>query len=526
MIGDAKNPGLYLLAASDIFNYLAHRKDSGLSIMVSYFEIYCGKLFDLLNDRNKLHAREDAKQNINVVGLKRCSVNDSQGIFELINFGNSVRVTSTTGKNLDSSRSHAILQIYVLEGNRQKGLLSFIDLAGNERGADTYEHDMQTRIDGAEISKSLLALKECIRALDQDKKHVPFRGSKLTMVLKDSFIGNCKTVMIGNVSPTTPNCEYTLNTLRYADRVKELKKDAKDKDRTGPKNELMLPRQANNVLKYDVKTEQNPFAFATPFNQFNNSHNQISNPLTNNNNNGYDNYNLQNFSGQHHPQSFINPSHNNANSNNSFTNIPQQQKLNQNLNPIARPLRPKKPSDRDLSPRSSGRGISNPRKAPQPLPNNNHNFANNNQINNVSGRQNIQLLKQQEEEQNVPEVQENMEQMSEQHEELINRILEDEELLIKKHHTHIKLMTNSTDIEYELLEEVDKPGSDIEEYISELEKLLDEKISSILGIKNMITSFKGNLNEERRLNEKIHERKNRGSFEILNLDNEVDELEL
>ena len=69
-----------------------------------------------------------------------------------------------------------------------------------------------------------MALKECIRALDQDKKHTPFRGSKLTLVLKDSFVGNCKTVMIGNISPSLSNCEHTLNTLRYADRVKELKR--------------------------------------------------------------------------------------------------------------------------------------------------------------------------------------------------------------------------------------------------------------------------------------------------------------
>ena len=80
------------------------------------------------------------------------------------------------------------------------------------------------RFDGAEINKSLLALKECIRALDQDKRHTPFRGSKLTQVLKDSFVGQCKTLMIGCISPCATSCEHTLNTLRYADRVKELKR--------------------------------------------------------------------------------------------------------------------------------------------------------------------------------------------------------------------------------------------------------------------------------------------------------------
>ena len=103
--------------------------------------------------------------------------------------------------------------------------MSFIDLAGSERGADTIDQNKQTRLDGAEINKSLLALKECIRALDLEKKHTPFRGSKLTQVLKDSFTGNSKTTMVANVSPSTSCCEHTLNTLRYADRVKELKKE-------------------------------------------------------------------------------------------------------------------------------------------------------------------------------------------------------------------------------------------------------------------------------------------------------------
>jgi kinesin family member 2/24 len=106
----------------------------------------------------------------------------------------------------------------------------------------------KVRQDGAEINKSLLALKECIRALDQDQRHTPFRGSKLTQVLKDSFIGNCKTVMIANVSPCASCCEHTLNSLRYADRVKELKRD--DRDKADP---LMLPRNGISTTKKEIK---------------------------------------------------------------------------------------------------------------------------------------------------------------------------------------------------------------------------------------------------------------------------------
>lgn len=86
-------------------------------------------------------------------------------------------------------------------------------------------------MEGAEINKSLLALKECIRALDQDKRHTPFRQSKLTQVLKDSFVGNSRTCMIATISPGGSNSEHTLNTLRYADRVKELKGE---RDRKSP----------------------------------------------------------------------------------------------------------------------------------------------------------------------------------------------------------------------------------------------------------------------------------------------------
>lgn len=97
-----------------------------------------------------------------------------------IEYGIKARTVGVTGANADSSRSHGIIQIVIrnTKGNPY-GKISLMDLAGSERAADAIDTNKQTRIDGAEINNSFLALKECIRALDQDKKHTPFRGSKL-----------------------------------------------------------------------------------------------------------------------------------------------------------------------------------------------------------------------------------------------------------------------------------------------------------------------------------------------------------
>ncbi|KAL0342023.1 UNVERIFIED_CONTAM: Kinesin-like protein KIN-13B [Sesamum calycinum] len=224
---------LPLKAVRDILRLMHHTyRNQGFQLFVSFFEIYGGKLFDLLSDRKKLCMREDGKQQVCIVGLREYRVSDVETIKELIEKGNATRSTGTTGANEESSRSHAILQLTIkrsADGSESKparvvGKLSFIDLAGSERGADTTDNDKQTRMEGAEINKSLLALKECIRALDNDQGHIPFRGSKLTEVLRDSFVGNSRTVMISCISPNSGSCEHTLNTLRYADRVKSLSK--------------------------------------------------------------------------------------------------------------------------------------------------------------------------------------------------------------------------------------------------------------------------------------------------------------
>ncbi|KAM8960960.1 kinesin-like protein KIF24 [Pelodytes ibericus] len=229
MIGTQKNPGLYALAAKDIFQQLETlhpRKDC--AVWISFYEIYCGQLYDLLNGRKRLFAREDGKHVVQIVGLREVQVRSVDLLLDMILKGSRERSTGATGVNSDSSRSHAVIQIQIKDaGNRKLGRISFIDLAGSERASDARESDKQTKMEGAEINQSLLALKECIRALDQEQAHTPFRQSKLTQVLKDSFIGNSKTCMIANVSPSHMATEHTLNTLRYADRVKELKKGMK-----------------------------------------------------------------------------------------------------------------------------------------------------------------------------------------------------------------------------------------------------------------------------------------------------------
>uniref|UniRef100_A0A2K6FXN4 Kinesin family member 24 n=1 Tax=Propithecus coquereli TaxID=379532 RepID=A0A2K6FXN4_PROCO len=188
--------------------------------------------------KRPLGMREVRRGEINIITVedketllvheKKEAVDLTQYILQVILKGSKERSTGATGVNADSSRSHAIIQIQIKDSaKRTFGRISFIDLAGSERAADARDSDRQTKMEGAEINQSLLALKECIRALDQEHTHTPFRQSKLTQVLKDSFIGDAKTCMIANISPSHVATEHTLNTLRYADRVKELKKGIK-----------------------------------------------------------------------------------------------------------------------------------------------------------------------------------------------------------------------------------------------------------------------------------------------------------
>mmetsp|Transcript_31595 Transcript_31595/g.50424 ORF Transcript_31595/g.50424 Transcript_31595/m.50424 type:complete len:658 (-) Transcript_31595:3760-5733(-) len=222
--------GVQGLAAGDVFRLVRSPEHSGKQLMVhcAFFELYGGRCVDLLHNRRVCSIREDGKGVVQVEGLQEILVSDESELLDLIERGNSARTTHATEMNTDSSRSHAICQIAfrkltAREGSEPYGKLSLIDLAGSERGQDTKHHSRQRRVESAEINKSLLSLKECIRALDNNSSHVPYRASKLTMILKDSFNSNAKTVMIGCVSPIASSADHTLNTIRYADRVKEKK---------------------------------------------------------------------------------------------------------------------------------------------------------------------------------------------------------------------------------------------------------------------------------------------------------------
>ncbi|XP_023015640.1 kinesin-like protein Klp10A [Leptinotarsa decemlineata] len=227
-LADPKARGIYALTAADIFKEVHSQKykHSALSVSCSFFEIYVKKVSDLLNSKKCLKILEDGRQQVQIVGLTEKIVNSVDEVLQLIKLGNEERASGQTSANSNSSRSHAVFQIYLRSDDGSKklhGKFSLIDLAGNERGADTFSSSKITRLEGSEINQSLLSLKECIRALGRKGTHLPFRGSKLTQVLRDSFVGaNSKTCMIAMVSPGVSSCENTLNTLRYADRVKEL----------------------------------------------------------------------------------------------------------------------------------------------------------------------------------------------------------------------------------------------------------------------------------------------------------------
>ena len=492
-------PGLYLLSCIDMFNFLKKKEYSNLELWVSFYEIYCNKLFDLLNNKNVLQAREDGKGNICIVGLVEKHTKNIEELLDIIDFGLNSRTVGITGANLDSSRSHGILQISIKTKDKEPySKISFIDLAGSERAVDTIDTNKKTKIDGAEINKSLLALKECIRALDLEKRHKPFRGSKLTLVLRDSFIGNCLTMMIANISPCLSCSEHTLNTLRYADRVKELRKPRHERENENNKNNtnynnfiknkknkenellaelLMMPRNNGQNIKYNVEIKNN-----------NSPNNLIMN-------HGY------NFMK-------IKTKNNQIESNNDI----DIQKPDKNILKIDDIIKNEKiPHKYNLRRNRNSSETKN-----NPLTNNLISNSNNEKDNlskelKYSNYQRIKI----DEKKKIDEINadnyiskynnyeikndEEYQQISMIHEELINNILKEEDDFISDHKKHIDDMVESIKDEMNYIHEVDKPGSDIEEYTTNLDKLLLKEIQTISQLRTRLNKFRIMLKDENAL---------------------------
>ncbi|THG12138.1 kinesin-like protein KIN-8B isoform X1 [Camellia sinensis] len=235
MVGTQHDPGLMVLSLHTIFDLIEKDNSSdGFEVSCSYLEVYNEVIYDLLEKSlGHLELREDPEQGIVVAGLRCIKVQSADRILELLNLGNSRRKTESTEANETSSRSHAVLEITVTRKQRSKyrsqvikGKLALVDLAGSERASETNSGGQKLR-DGSNINRSLLALANCINALGKQQKkglaYVPYRNSKLTRILKDGLSGNSQTVMVATISPADNQYHHTVNTLKYADRAKEIK---------------------------------------------------------------------------------------------------------------------------------------------------------------------------------------------------------------------------------------------------------------------------------------------------------------
>ncbi|KAI3884471.1 hypothetical protein MKX03_034811 [Papaver bracteatum] len=242
MLGTMDNPGVMVLAIKDLFGKIRQRSCDGNHVVhLSYLEVYNEMVRDLLSPGRPLVLRED-KQGIVAAGLTQYRAYSTDEVMALLQQGNKNRTTEPTRANETSSRSHAILQVVAeyrvrdasMNVINRVGKLSLIDLAGSERALATDQRTLRS-LEGANINRSLLALSSCINALVEGKKHIPYRNSKLTQLLKDSLGGVCNTVMIANISPSSISFGETQNTLHWADRAKEIRTKACQAD-----EEIML----------------------------------------------------------------------------------------------------------------------------------------------------------------------------------------------------------------------------------------------------------------------------------------------
>ncbi|EYU36459.1 hypothetical protein MIMGU_mgv1a000376mg [Erythranthe guttata] len=244
--GEEQRNGVIPRVMDTIFSKVDTMKDAGeCLIRVSFIEIFKEEVFDLLDPKTTgparvpIQIRERVGGGITLAGVTEAEVRTKEEMASYLLQGSLTRATGSTNMNSQSSRSHAIFTIS-MEQRKITGdeigddvltaKLHLVDLAGSERAKRTGADGSRLQ-EGIHINKGLLALGNVISALGDDKKrkeggHVPYRDSKLTRILQDSLGGNCKTVMIACISPADTNAEETLNTLKYANRARNIQNKA------------------------------------------------------------------------------------------------------------------------------------------------------------------------------------------------------------------------------------------------------------------------------------------------------------
>lgn len=243
MTGSEENRGIIPRICEAIFERVDANKDTNCTykIEVYYMEIYNEKCRDLLNPSQKnLKVREHQLLGSYVEGLSQLAVSSFKDIEVLMNEGNKSRTIASTNMNSESSRSHAVFCVKLSQNivdekcgisGEKVSRLSLVDLAGSEKASKTGSEGDRLK-EGCNINRSLLTLGIVISTLadnSQNKskqKHIPYRDSVLTWLLKDSLGGNSKTVMVTTISTAYDNYDETLSTLRYADRAKRIVNNA------------------------------------------------------------------------------------------------------------------------------------------------------------------------------------------------------------------------------------------------------------------------------------------------------------
>uniref|UniRef100_A0A1A8DYC2 Kinesin family member 1C n=1 Tax=Nothobranchius kadleci TaxID=1051664 RepID=A0A1A8DYC2_NOTKA len=237
--------GIIPQLCEDLFQRTGKNIDPDLtySVEVSYMEIYCERVRDLLNptSQGSLRVREHPILGPYVEDLSKLAVTGLADIRELMDEGNKARTVAATNMNETSSRSHAVFTIVFTQKHRDQltsldtekvSKISLVDLAGSERADSSGAKGTRLK-EGANINKSLTTLGKVISALAEmqsSKKRksdfIPYRDSVLTWLLKENLGGNSRTAMIAALSPADINYEETLSTLRYADRAKQIRCNA------------------------------------------------------------------------------------------------------------------------------------------------------------------------------------------------------------------------------------------------------------------------------------------------------------